>query len=61
MVEKIKTTTSENDIMTWWDLVRKYFPEATDEECEYILWEKTAYPMGNVNTVEQHIKELANS
>jgi len=30
--------------MTAGDIVREYFPDATDDECEFILWEKTGYP-----------------
>ena len=30
--------------MTGHDLVRQYFPDATDEECDFILWEKTGWP-----------------
>ena len=29
---------------TYGDLVREYFPNATDEECEFILWERTGFP-----------------
>ena len=29
---------------TWADIVRRYFPTATDDEVHYILWEKTGYP-----------------
>lgn len=44
--------------MTWIDLVRKYFPNATDEEADFILWEKTCFPFGNVSQVEKQIKEF---
>ena len=30
--------------MTGIELVRKFFPEATDAECDFILWEKTGFP-----------------
>ncbi|ERH59259.1 hypothetical protein O205_01220 [Bacillus amyloliquefaciens EGD-AQ14] len=26
--------------MTWIDLVRNYFPDANDKQCDFILWEK---------------------
>jgi hypothetical protein len=29
---------------TYFGLVREYFPDATDKECDYILWEKTEFP-----------------
>ena len=30
--------------MTWIELVKEYFPDATGEEAEYILWEETGFP-----------------
>jgi hypothetical protein len=45
--------------MTWNDLVRKYIPNATDEECKYILMERTAFPLASVETVENQIKDYA--
>lgn len=27
-----------------YDIVKEYWPEATDEFCEFIIWEKTGYP-----------------
>lgn len=29
---------------TWHDLVRQYWPNATDEFCQYVLWEHTGFP-----------------
>ena len=29
---------------TFRDAVREYFPEATPEEADFILWEKTGFP-----------------
>lgn len=29
---------------TWGDLVREYFPNATDKEVNHILWNYTGYP-----------------
>ena len=37
------------------DVIREYFPEATDEECDDILWEKTPFPFGPVRPA---LKEL---
>ena len=45
--------------MTWNDLVRKYFPDADDETCDFILWEKTAFPCADAEHVEKQIKELS--
>jgi hypothetical protein len=47
--------------MTWNDLVRKYIPDATDKECDFILWEKTSFPLTDVEDVEEQIKEFAAS
>jgi len=45
--------------MTWYDLVRKYFPNASDELCEYILWERTCFPICGREKVEKQLRELA--
>ena len=31
-------------MMDAYEVVREYFPDATDEECERIIWEKTGWP-----------------
>lgn len=43
--------------MTWIDLVKHYFPKADDREADYILWEKTAFPLVDLKTVESQLKE----
>lgn len=30
--------------ISWLDLVREYFPQATDAEADMLLWEHTGYP-----------------
>lgn len=30
--------------MTYLELARQYFPNATDDELDYILWEYTGFP-----------------
>lgn len=30
--------------MTWLELVKHYFPDATDDQADYILWEYTGFP-----------------
>lgn len=47
--------------MIWNGLVRKYFPNATDELCDLILWETTSFPMGNVAEVENQLEKLSKS
>ena len=37
---------------TWGDLVREYFPQASDDEVEYILWTHTGYPCFWIGTAE---------
>jgi hypothetical protein len=46
-------------VTTWFDLIRIYFPNATDEYCDYILWEKTTFPLGSFENLERQIKEFA--
>ena len=43
--------------MTWRDLVLKYFPNISDDEIKFILWEKTCYPFGDIEIVEKQIKQ----
>lgn len=33
--------------MNTFELVRMFFPDADDMECDFRLWETTCYPMGN--------------
>jgi len=41
--------------MIWLELVRKYFPDATDDEADYILWEFTAFPFAPAEHIEKQI------
>lgn len=50
-----------DDNMTVLELVKEYFPNATEKECEYILWEKTAFPMGSVNIIRKQLQEHKNT
>ena len=43
--------------MTWNDLVRKYFPDTTDKQCDFILWEKTPFPLVGAEIVEEYLQE----
>ncbi|APH36078.1 hypothetical protein J5M77_04105 [Bacillus amyloliquefaciens] len=43
--------------MTWIDLVRNYFPDANDKQCDFILWEKTAFPLASVEIIENQLQE----
>ena len=44
---------------TYFDLVRRFFPEASDEECDYLLWGATCFPMGGLMTVARQLKRNA--
>jgi hypothetical protein len=35
------------------DLVKYFKPDLSDEECDYILWQKTCFPMSLKRTIEQ--------
>lgn len=41
----------KNESETTFDLVREFFPEATDKFCNYVLWEHTGY-MGGICNVD---------
>lgn len=45
--------------MTWNDLVRKYFPDADDRFCEWILWERTNFPFAPAEYIEDELKDEA--
>ncbi|MHB1023313.1 MAG: hypothetical protein ACYC0Z_12980 [Acidobacteriaceae bacterium] len=47
--------------MTWHDLVRRYFPTASDSQCDKLLWNCTCFPFGTAETVERQIKAHAAS
>ena len=49
---------SDYKMMSWIDLVKKYFPDASDELCDFILWEKTCFPFGPIEDVEEDIIKL---
>lgn len=40
-----------------YDIVRQWIPDASDDLCEYILWEKTCYPLGGLERIEHQIRE----
>ena len=47
--------------MTWIDLVKQYFPNATDEECTSILWEKTPFPIStDVELIKTYLENYVN-
>lgn len=44
---------------TWIDAVRRWFPNATDDFCDYVLYERTAFPCCDGETVFRQIAEFA--
>lgn len=39
--------------MTWQEVIRYYKPDATDDECEYLLWNETCFPFSDETTLKQ--------
>jgi len=52
-MEKLTTIRVTEGKFSWYDCIRHYYPDATDEECEYILWEETCYPFSTEKAIEQ--------
>lgn len=42
-------------------VVKYYFPDKSDEECEFILWEETCFPFSNEVMLEQIYEKYLNS
>lgn len=40
------------------DLVREYFPDASEDEADFILWERTAFPMNSVDGLRTQLAEF---
>lgn len=38
---------------TWMDIFKRYKPEITEKEAEYILWNETCYPLDAQTTIIQ--------
>lgn len=48
--------------MSWNDIVRKHFPNADDNYCEFILWEYTPFPVSqDAEEIERLIIKLKNN
>lgn len=37
------------------DLVRYYFPTADEEDVDFILWEKTSFPWGPIERINEDV------
>lgn len=44
--------------MTYQELVKMYFPDITDEECDFILWELTAFPFCSLDMLREQLLKL---
>lgn len=42
--------------MTGRELIREYFPEASDDDCELILWEYTSYPFSSIDEIREELR-----
>jgi hypothetical protein len=40
------------------DLVKKYFPSFSVDDCYEVLWTTTCYPFGNSKDIEKNLQEL---
>jgi hypothetical protein len=54
---KQKLTTEQVEKMTWNEIIRYYFPGATDEYCDYLLWSETPFPFNNEKAMEMIYKK----
>jgi len=45
--------------MTWLELARFYFPDCTDDQLGYVLWEFTAFPLAGVAHVAKQLDHAA--
>jgi len=52
MKEKL-TTEQVDGKMTFEEVIKYYFPNALEEMTNYILWERTCYPMDTQQTIDQ--------
>lgn len=46
------------DGATWLDLVHEYFPDATDEYADFLLWERTAFPFASPAHVRMQLRAV---
>lgn len=52
MKEKL-TTEQVDGKMTFEEVIKYYFPNASEETIDYILWEKTCFPFDSEQTHDQ--------
>lgn len=57
-MEKKKKPKKKKRKVNAYNIVREYFPDASDEEVDFILWEHTGYPcFFNSNDIEGSLRE----
>lgn len=42
---------------TWYDHVWEYWPEATEEACQAILWERTSFPFAGPAELKEQLDD----
>ncbi len=53
MIEKLTFEKAVENKFTMQDCIKHYFPDITDEEIEFILWEKTCFPFSDETSINQ--------
>lgn len=48
----------EKEDITFLDLVREYKPDATIEEADFILWERTCFPFGTLDMIKKDLEGI---
>jgi hypothetical protein len=44
---------------TWIDLVKEYFPSASDKQCDDFMWNCTSFPAGIKHQIYDQIRQAA--
>ena len=45
-----------SDEKTWFDLVHEVFPDASKEEADFLLWERTAFPFAPPGHISKQLR-----
>lgn len=57
--ERRRLELAARGLQRWSDVVRLYFPSATDDEAMRLLWGATAFPVAGLCYIEGQLQELA--
>lgn len=52
-MEKLTFEKAKENKFNWVDCVRYYYPQYTDDECSFILWNRTCFPFDSDTTLKQ--------